>query len=99
MNFVYEFLSMLISNVIFVKTDSRLLYSKSDVNNLESNRVVDSFFEAFVFVQEASAIPFAALTAWRALKSTARITDGYAQFHSFELCRSKCQFYNVFLAR
>ncbi|GMP72827.1 hypothetical protein CsSME_00030728 [Camellia sinensis var. sinensis] len=37
---------------------------------------------------EASAIPFAALTAWRALKSTARITQGSAcnsevtfQFH------------------
>ncbi|KAK6934212.1 Alcohol dehydrogenase, N-terminal [Dillenia turbinata] len=29
---------------------------------------------------EASAIPFAALTAWRALKSTARITEGYDYF-------------------
>lgn len=27
-------------------------------------------------MQEASAIPFAALTAWRALKSTARISEG-----------------------
>ncbi|CAD5182234.1 unnamed protein product [Musa acuminata subsp. malaccensis] len=32
--------------------------------------------ENFVIVQDASAIPFAALTAWRALKSTARITNG-----------------------
>jgi NADPH:quinone reductase-like Zn-dependent oxidoreductase len=27
--------------------------------------------------QEASAIPFAALTAWRALHGTARISEGY----------------------
>ncbi|KAJ1423154.1 hypothetical protein SESBI_12596 [Sesbania bispinosa] len=31
---------------------------------------------AIVFAWEASAIPFAALTAWRALKSTARISEG-----------------------
>lgn len=31
----------------------------------------------FVILQEASAIPFAALTAWRALKSLAMITKGY----------------------
>jgi NADPH:quinone reductase-like Zn-dependent oxidoreductase len=34
-------------------------------------------FLNFFILQEASAIPFAALTAWRALNGTARITEGY----------------------
>lgn len=45
-------------------------------------------------LQEASAIPFAALTAWRALKSTARIKEGYVSSAyvpmtggSFLMCR------------
>lgn len=45
-------------------------------------RYIKVFEHVFVICsvgsQEASAIPFAALTAWRALKSTARITKGYA---------------------
>lgn len=40
----------------------------------------------FWAMQEASAIPFAALTAWRALKSTARISEGYACNPEIQFC-------------
>jgi hypothetical protein len=36
----------------------------------------------FSVLQEASAIPFAALTAWRALHGTAGISEGYVLLYS-----------------
>ena len=39
--------------------------------------------EIFLYMlQEASAIPFAALTAWRALHGTAGISEGYVLLHT-----------------
>lgn len=35
------------------------------------------YSDSLIFIQEAAAIPFAALTAWRALRSTANIQKGY----------------------
>lgn len=36
--------------------------------------------ESLIFIQDAAAIPFASLTAWRALRSTANIQKGYIFF-------------------
>lgn len=46
---------------------------------------IDFYYNIWV-MQEASAIPFAALTAWRALKSTARISEGYACNPEIQFC-------------
>ncbi|KAF5948660.1 hypothetical protein HYC85_014617 [Camellia sinensis] len=50
--------------------------SISHVMHLIINCNFVDLLSIIVTMQEASAIPFAALTAWRALKSTARITQG-----------------------
>lgn len=52
-------------------------------------------FICFAGSQEASAIPFAALTAWRALKSTARIIKGYDQGIRYQFPLSEVATSNV----
>lgn len=69
--------------IIYTLTSLSLVF----VFSIWLNDFIGSLFDCIWFsvfsysfvclLQEASAIPFAALTAWRALKSNARITEGY----------------------
>jgi len=45
-----------------------------------AKHLATNLYKTIAMSQEASAIPFAALTAWRALHGTARISEGYVDY-------------------
>lgn len=63
--------------LLFLSNLNKITFSYRTISlkNLSKQKVSSIFFN--LILQEASAIPFAALTAWRGLMCTARLEKGY----------------------